>query len=313
MRRLLSIRSLPVQTRMALWALAATTLIVLTPDTFAQGDNTLGLDEPTWSDMFGERLVTIICGAALGFVMGAFFSPALRQFRKFVFIGVAALAVLGALFGPVPWGDFLSFLVSAFLFFGALGFGATLGAKAASVGEERPTSYGSAKWATLGYLREHGVIGDAGFWLGEFRIGRDRVEPLHYTGVRHLLTVAPTRSGKGVSSIIPNLLTYPGSAVIIDPKGENALVTAYRRGKGDAARRIEGMGQDVLLVDPWDIAASTLGMRPARFNPLDSGSLWTIPTRRKTHSSWPTHSCRPRKASARRAFGMTRPRRSCPA
>ena len=29
------------------------------------------------------------------------------------------------------------------------------------------------------------------------------------------------------------------------------------------------MGQAVFLVDPWDIAAGNLGLRPARFNPLD--------------------------------------------
>ena len=63
--------------------------------------------------------------------------------------------------------------------------------------------------------------------------------PLHYTGDRHLLTVAPTRAGKGVAAIIPNLLTYPGSALVIDPKGENAMVTALRRGPGHAERQIE--------------------------------------------------------------------------
>ena len=60
---------------------------------------------------------------------------------------------------------------------------------------------------------------------------------------RHFLSVAPTRSGKGVSLIIPNLLFYKGSAIIVDPKGENAWVTAK-------CRR-ELLGQKTIILDPW--------------------------------------------------------------
>lgn len=52
---------------------------------------------------------------------------------------------------------------------------------------------------------------------------------LEYPAPGHLLTIAPTRSGKGVSHIIPNLLFYSGSAVVIDIKGENYSITAKRR------------------------------------------------------------------------------------
>lgn len=45
----------------------------------------------------------------------------------------------------------------------------------------------------------------------------------------HLLTVAPTRSGKGACQIIPNLLTYGGSCLVIDIKGENCAITAEHR------------------------------------------------------------------------------------
>ena len=83
---------------------------------------------------------------------------------------------------------------------------------------------------------------------------------------RHMLSVAPTRSGKGVSLIIPNLLRYGGSAIVIDPKGENAWITArYRR---------QGMQQKTFILDPWgqvnrrygDMAAEQETI--ARFNPL---------------------------------------------
>ncbi|MDD3183586.1 MAG: type IV secretory system conjugative DNA transfer family protein [Alphaproteobacteria bacterium] len=65
------------------------------------------------------------------------------------------------------------------------------------------------------------------------------------------------------------MLLHQGSAFIVDPKGENALVTALRRGQGSSKDNIPGMGQKVLLLDPWDIAASKLGLPQASFNPLD--------------------------------------------
>lgn len=83
---------------------------------------------------------------------------------------------------------------------------------------------------------------------------------------RHFLSVAPTRSGKGVSLIIPNLLQYAGSAIVIDPKGENAWITAkYRR---------EKLGQKTFILDPWgevnrrygDLAGEQETI--ARFNPV---------------------------------------------
>ncbi|ALN75804.1 type IV secretory system conjugative DNA transfer family protein [Aureimonas sp. AU20] len=50
-----------------------------------------------------------------------------------------------------------------------------------------------------------------------------------FSGPEHLLTIAPTRSGKGVGVIIPNLLTAERSILVIDPKGENAEITARQR------------------------------------------------------------------------------------
>ncbi|HUW80690.1 MAG TPA: type IV secretory system conjugative DNA transfer family protein [Acidocella sp.] len=47
---------------------------------------------------------------------------------------------------------------------------------------------------------------------------------LRYDGPSHLLTMAPTRTGKSVGTVIPNLLTVNRSVICIDPKGENTLV-----------------------------------------------------------------------------------------
>ena len=91
---------------------------------------------------------------------------------------------------------------------------------------------------------------------GDLLIGRDTSgRLLRYDGPAHLITIAPTRSGKGVGTIIPNLLTANRSVVCIDPKGENALVTMRAR---------EAFGP-VHCLDPFGIS----GQASARYNPLD--------------------------------------------
>jgi type IV secretion system protein VirD4 len=72
---------------------------------------------------------------------------------------------------------------------------------------------------------------------------------------RHLITIAGSRAGKGTSAIVPNLLTYPGSILCIDPKGENAAVTARQR---------LTLGQRVYVLDPFEAS----GLPVASFNPL---------------------------------------------
>jgi type IV secretion system protein VirD4 len=85
---------------------------------------------------------------------------------------------------------------------------------------------------------------------------------------RHVMTIAGSRAGKGVSLIVPNLIFYPGSALVIDPKGENARITAGRRGAGTVAGG-PGLGQDVHVLDPFEIT----GLGSACFNPLNELSL----------------------------------------
>ncbi|MCZ4344105.1 type IV secretory system conjugative DNA transfer family protein [Sphingomonadaceae bacterium G21617-S1] len=88
-------------------------------------------------------------------------------------------------------------------------------------------------------------------------IGRDRKSGklLRYAGPAHLLTIAPTRTGKGVGTIIPNLLDYPGPVVCIDPKGENARITARHRARFGP----------VHVLDPFGVT----GLPSAAYNPLD--------------------------------------------
>ncbi len=75
----------------------------------------------------------------------------------------------------------------------------------------------------------------------------------------HILCVAPTGAGKGRGLIMPTLLTYPGSMVVLDIKGEAARVTAKRR---------RAMGQKVYILDPF----KELGKAGHSFNPLDTVS-----------------------------------------
>jgi len=79
----------------------------------------------------------------------------------------------------------------------------------------------------------------------------------------HFITIAGTRSGKGTSAIIPNLCLYPGSVVVIDPKGENASITALQRADALAT----SLGQDVYVLDPFNVTTVPEAYRGG-FNPL---------------------------------------------
>jgi type IV secretion system protein VirD4 len=117
---------------------------------------------------------------------------------------------------------------------------------ALSARRRRSDAYGSAAWDDGRCLaRRDGLI-----------VGRSR-QLLRYAGDGHLITVAPTRSGKGVSAVIPNLLLYPGSIVVTDPKGENYAVTAARR---------RSLKQRVIAYDPFKVIVPA--NERAAYNPL---------------------------------------------
>lgn len=94
---------------------------------------------------------------------------------------------------------------------------------------------------------------------------RSEVMPLGFRDDRHLVTIAGARSGKGRSAIVPNLCIYPGSVFVLDPKGENATLTAERRGRGSPW--CSGLGQEVYVLDPFNTAKVPEDLR-ASFNPL---------------------------------------------
>ncbi len=117
-----------------------------------------------------------------------------------------------------------------------------------------------AEWVDPGRIAEHPVWA---YTPGKLFLGALGQKPIGVSDDRHVMTIAGSRAGKGVSAIIPNLLEYPGSALVIDPKGENARITANRRGRGSANVKA-GLGQTVHVLDPFGVSGHPTG----RFNPL---------------------------------------------
>lgn len=85
-----------------------------------------------------------------------------------------------------------------------------------------------------------------------FYIGHLDGKLVGYNDDRHIMLTASSRSGKGVSHILPNLIFYRGPSLVLDPKGELASMTARRRGEG--SEDYEGLGQKVRILDPFAVS-----------------------------------------------------------
>ena len=90
----------------------------------------------------------------------------------------------------------------------------------------KATTFGSARWAEPKEMAAAGLLGEDGVVLG-----RARGRYLRHDGPEHVLCFAPTRSGKGVGLVIPTLLTWSGSCIVHDIKGENFQLTAGFRSR----------------------------------------------------------------------------------
>jgi type IV secretion system protein VirD4 len=133
---------------------------------------------------------------------------------------------------------------------GASGFLGCAAAIAGSLWRARQarhvTTYGSARWAIDTEIERAGLFREAGVFLGHLH-----ARYLRHDGPEHVMAFAPTRSGKGVGLVVPTLLSWTGSAVIHDIKGENWQITAGWR----------SLFSHALLFNPTD-------PRSARYNPL---------------------------------------------
>lgn len=210
-----------------------------------------------WETRMGLlRALTMMGSAAAGFALGWFFSPQARELRAMLTIIGAIAAVMYALGNGTALGWSMTAVISLILFFMAFGYWT---GRAVQALFETPTTFGSSRWATEADITAANLDGDEGIIIGESI--KDAVRQVFsYKGDRHLLTVAPTRAWKGVSHIVPNLLRYPGSVLVIDVKAENCMITA------DARRK---MGQRVIAVDPFGLS----GEEQARINPMDMVKL----------------------------------------
>ena len=207
----------------------------------------------------------IIYAVLLGFILayGAFKNggSAVGIIRTLL-IAPPAIVVSGILFYVITafTGDpgnigFLLWLVGAFLLF------VVFARKVNGFWPEADLSlHGSARWANFRDMRAARRVRQKdeppqGFALGRAFDAPGRADPrLFYQG--HVLTVAPTGTGKGVGAVIPNLLAYEGSAIVLDIKGENFAVTARTRAS---------MGQEICLIDPFGVT----GAKPQGLNWFD--------------------------------------------
>lgn len=130
-------------------------------------------------------------------------------------------------------------------------------------------NHGSAEWGAMD-MNVHPLAPLFGVFLGKYAWphhtdGQVKTPPVFTKHEAHTLIMAPTRTGKGTRIIVPTLLRYDGSMLVIDPKGENAAITGRQR---------EALpGHRVHILNPWGVLDDELekrGLPMSRYNPLDA-------------------------------------------
>ena len=111
--------------------------------------------------------------------------------------------------------------------------------------------YGDAKFASTAEIKAAGFFESKNNSLIIGKIGKNY---LYYAGQQFAILAAPTRSGKGVGIVVPNLLTYKESVVVLDIKQENFNLTSGFR---------KQYGHEVFLFNPFAEDGKT-----HRWNPL---------------------------------------------
>ena len=123
-------------------------------------------------------------------------------------------------------------------------------------------SHGSAGFANTTDLKKAGMMGDKGVIVGKFN---DKF--LRFDKMGHLITFAPTRSGKGVGHVVPNALTWPGSLFVNDIKGEAFAITARHRKQFSKVYKFAPFDDDSHCFNPIDF------IRVNTDNELDDAKL----------------------------------------
>ena len=185
-------------------------------------------------------------------------------------LAFAIASVVAWLYLDLPSAKFDPFKMPAFFWYyrhdpvvlKALGSGMIVGLVLSGImlwwiAKRQPPLHGAARFAKEREIRHAGFRAGKGIVLGmrgrKFLIFGER-KFLTFGGSEHVIVEAPTRSGKGVGIVIPNLLSWQDSVVVLDVKRENWDATAGFRQKH---------GQAVFLFNPTDPEGRT-----ARYNPL---------------------------------------------
>lgn len=123
-----------------------------------------------------------------------------------------------------------------------------------AVASKRESLHGDARFANYGEIQKAGLFGDKNNYVKRgIIIGKYQNKFLKFGGQQFVALGAPTRSGKGVGIVIPNLLEWEESAVVQDIKQECYDYTSlYREQK---------LGNKVYLFNPFSFETH-------RYNPL---------------------------------------------
>ena len=194
--------------------------------------------------LFLALLVYLAIGTAIAFVLGSLLDFVLRVTAEITIRGTVWEHLLAVPLFGVAW------IVAGLLWAQKTGFDLWFRRLSAS-------GHGTARFATRKECAALQATPE-GLAPDGLLIGRDPDTGalLAYDGPAHLMTLAPTRSGKGVGSVIPNLLHAWRSVIVVDPKGENARI---------AHRTRAAMGP-VHVFDPFGLT----GYPSAALNPLDA-------------------------------------------
>lgn len=138
------------------------------------------------------------------------------------------------------------------LFFGLLVWSHRPSTRTVSGDTNARDTHGSARWAKWSDIKKSGLLQDTGVVIGGY-LKTFKTVVLRHLGPEHILAFAPTRSGKGVALVIPTLLCWIWSVIVLDIKGENYAITAGWR---------KLIGQRVLRYAPAEANGSV------RYNPL---------------------------------------------
>lgn len=117
--------------------------------------------------------------------------------------------------------------------------------------------HGEARFANMQEIRKSGLLTPS---ERSILVGNANGRYLTYGGYQFVLLAAPTRSGKGVSMVVPNCLNYSDSIVVLDIKFENFDITSGFRAEN---------GQDVFLFAPFGRSIHDNRINTHRYNPLE--------------------------------------------